>query len=119
MASEPGRRQVFFAAACVALFGGSVSAAAAPHPVRLEIEQAGADTTILVVGEAAEPVQATYELAVDGASTVRQSGNATLRPGTRTVVARVRIGGDAGWRAELRVTPRGGAPYVMNAAAAD
>lgn len=102
-------------AVMLAMLGATEARAAAP-PVRIEVERAAGAVTILIVGAADQPLRARYDLAVKGASRLRQSGGVTLRPGHRVVAARVRIDDRAPWHAELEVTPEGGEAYRLTAA---
>lgn len=81
--------------------------ATSTSPVRLLVERSGASVTLRLEGAAAATTDVTYDLAVDGASTVRQKGRATLTPQGAEPLVRVSINADRPWRAALTVTANG------------
>lgn len=98
-------------------------AAAAPQagdtrPLRLQIERDGAHTVIRVVGAAEKQMSAAYDLQVASAGNRSvQKGVAHLQPGVRTIVATVRLGGEAPASAKLRVRPDASSEYEEDARA--
>lgn len=89
-----------------ALAGVGAAAAGAAHPgqpLRLTVERSPGQVTLLVRGSGLAAPAVSYELDVDGASTVRQRGRAALASGQQPTVVRVTINEGAAWRAVLRV----------------
>lgn len=89
---------------------GAGTASAAPvdsEPLHLLVERADNQVTLTVQGHAETAGVVSYELDVDGASTVRQRGRATLTPGGHQAFARVTIDEAKPWRAVLRVDAGG------------
>ena len=91
---------------------GASSAANAVRPLRLEINRDGGATIIRVVGATETPTSASYNLEVGSAGNRSvQTGVAHLQPGVQSIVATVRLGGQAPASAKLTVNPSAASEY--------
>lgn len=102
----------------VATILAAAAAVAAPHPLKLDVNEDGGLLVIKVVGEAPAAWSGKYQLEVmggppGGSSQSVQGGAATLRPGKPVTVATVRLGNgnQEVWTAHLHVSPAAGAAY--------
>ena len=76
-------------------------------PVRLTVERGEGTVTLRVSGAAVVPVDVTYQLDVDGASTLHQAGRARLAPRENETLVLATINADRPWRVILRVDAGG------------
>lgn len=91
---------------------GASSTANDARPLCLQIDRDGDATIIQVVGAARSATSASYNLEVGSAGNRSvQKGVAHLQPGVRTVVATVRLGGQAPASAKLTVNPSAAPEY--------
>lgn len=90
-------------AALAAMGTAAAGEAESGQPLRLVVERSPGQVTLLVQGSGLASPGVSYELDVDGASTVRQRGRATLVAGQQPTVVKVTINEGAAWRAVLRV----------------
>lgn len=102
------------------LASAAASGAVPPHPLQLQVQEAGGGLEMSLVGQSASPFSARYELEVTGgprgsSNHSVQRGNATIKPGVPVTVATLRLGNPEGaeWAARLQVTPSSGQPYEV------
>lgn len=98
----------------VAAAGMTVAAPA--RPLRLEIESTASAKVLNVIGESPAVCGAQYTLEITSGGSGNHSvqrGSTNLRPGQRSTIATVRIGGQGGGdvHAILSVQPCGGTAY--------
>lgn len=96
----------------------------AQHPIRLEVQQPGAERVQLrVVGSSAVAVGATYRLTVDTGSGNRssQGGRVSIAPGQQVVLVDLTVsaGSPAQWSAVLEVEGDDGSRYQERKQATD
>jgi hypothetical protein len=91
-----------------------------PHPLQLQVSNAGGQLEMSLVGHSERAWSARYELEVTGGPSGAsnhsvQRGRATIRPGTPVTVATLRLGNPEGaaWTARLHVTPSTGDAYQL------
>ena len=90
---------------CILLAAGTSQGADDVRPLRLHVEREGNATIVQVVGTAAAPVSASYDLQVtSGGNRSVQRGVAKLQPGVRTTVATLRLNAERPARARLTVS---------------
>lgn len=101
------------------VLAASIGSAPMPErPLRLEVDQSGAQLTIRLVGSSRRSWSARYALEVTGGGArsnnhSSQRGTALLRPDVQTTLATVHLANSAGasWTALLHVSPSNGEPY--------
>ena len=105
-----------------AILAAAITAGGAspPHPLQLQISDAGGQLEMSLVAHSDRPCSARYELEVTGGPSGAsnhsvQRGTATIKPGAPVTVATLRLGNSNGaqWAARLQVTPSSGEPYAL------
>jgi FtsP/CotA-like multicopper oxidase with cupredoxin domain len=105
------------AAALLMSAGASTLAAPAVEPLTLGLAREGDHAVLTVVGNSNVTVTLGYELKVEGASRVHQSGRVSLSPGLQATPVRIALSPATGWTAVLTVTgPDGGYTRTLSAA---
>jgi hypothetical protein len=91
-----------------------------PHPLQLQVSNAGGQLEMNLVGHSDRACSARYELEVTGGPAGAsnhsvQRGTATIRPGASVTIATLRLGNPEGaaWSARLHVTPSTGDAYQL------
>jgi hypothetical protein len=107
-----------FAPIAVLMTGGSIPLSGeVAQPLALDVARDGAQAVLTIVGQSSVEVTLTYDLKVEGASRVHQSGRVTLLPDRRSTPVRVALNPATGWTAVLTVTgPDGHYTRTLDAA---